>query len=317
MSIQNANNFKQSSDLLEFNCKNLVMSLKEQQNAVKTSLKGLKNRDEKPKENLILSSEYDNETDEECKIRLNRFKSNSYLRRSYESLKDELKSKKTVSFSDYLRASTYSSPRKVVRSASLTIKSPSKSILKKQLVSDQLSDNDEYEYNNNSEIECNDQQSDSSASTNSLLSFNIYGEDFDENLREIIRARYEHKSNKDSFMELVSKKRQSYLNHEYGSTNSLNTKSPSRSSSFNQLSQSTKRPVKSSSNQSKSYRKTKLEFEDKNSNLKNKETKKQVITRPKSTNISLDVNKKYKKMAKKAKKNRTILGYDWACGMIL
>lgn len=154
---------------------------------------------------------------------------------------------KTVSFCDYLRtcdddddACSTGSRRRRSRSASPYLnKKPTKSILKKQIVQDELSeDNDEDEdedvvdsmkqdnhldaFNLSNQAALSSHSSESlssngSVSTNSLLNSDIYGgfnADFDEVLSNEPLS-IQTKSNKTKFIDYISKKRQSFLNHNY------------------------------------------------------------------------------------------------------
>ena len=148
---------------------------------------------------------------------------------------------KTVSFSDYLRTCNTSgkglvvSPRRLSKSASPHSKTnkQTKSILKKQLVQDELSDEDNKTEKRSKSISSS--TSSISMSTNSLLSLNIYGEhfvqsdEFDDNLKDIFKYRESNRNllgqtclNDSSFIDFVAKKRQAYLNHVYNSSSNLN-----------------------------------------------------------------------------------------------
>ena len=234
-----SNNNKKEIDLLRNDSKSLLYSLKEHQNKVFSSFYKLKEKDLHINEvasnpvNTILSSDFAELT----KSSLNTNDLKKAVRKN--------NSIKTVSFSDYLRTCNSSgkglviSPRRISKSVSphtSARKTPSKSILKKQLVQDELSDDDDDENDRKSSVHGlkNNKSNTSSTSsismsTNSLLSLNIYGEhynendEFDENLKDIFRYRDSNKLHNDSsFIDFIAKKRQAYLNHAYNSSSNLN-----------------------------------------------------------------------------------------------
>ena len=355
---ENLNANRKEIDLLRNDSKSLLYSLQEHQHKVFSSFCKLKETEcndttplSKPIDTILTKCDYLADT-----LNTN---SVSELKKSFKGKNSSIK---TVSFSDYLRTCNTSgkgliiSPRRVSKSVSphssatsMSRKTPAKSILKKQLVQDELSDDD-------GEIARKSRASStSSMSTNSLLSLNIYGEhfnesdqDFDENLKDMFRYRDLNKMSQDSsFIDFLAKKRQAYLNHVYNSSSNLNLnkldeqsgekkvnvnkqttdkkvdvshwsrsrsadserKSRSRSRSLSKTTVCRKVNITAADARSKSP--TVAEVAAKNSS-KIGAVSGAIKNRKKSPVKS----KNYKKIAKQMKKNRPLLGYDWALGSL-
>jgi hypothetical protein len=338
---------KKEVDLLRNDCKNLLSSLKTQQNIVLDTFNKFKHNDsinDDDSQSFNCTKGYERPTHS------SNLKT-SELRKSTDSLnsssgKKRNNSNKTVSFSDYLRTCSTSgkglilSPRRVSRSASPhhynAKKSPSKSILKKQLVQDELSDN-ENEAKNASQSSSS--ASLNSMSTNSLLSSNIYGDYFDD--IDVFSYRNSNispnKAGKSSFIEFIAKKRQSYLNYKYNSSSNLNLNNeelfkdtkPIKTSSEDKSSK--KATVVDVSHWSRSYsadsthksRSKSPANEISKKKAANKNVKPTSPARSSSAERKTKSNKlnsmkyrNYKKLAKQLKKNRPLLGYDWALDAI-
>lgn len=139
------------TELLRNDTKSLLWSLKKHQDSIYESLNKFKEIDQS------LDDQISDLTSED-EIRVPRAKETIKIKSS-KSFKTPKKSKspvKTVSFSDYLRTCSTSgkglviSPRRRSRSASpFSKKSPGKSILKKQIVQDELSDKSDDEMEKN------------------------------------------------------------------------------------------------------------------------------------------------------------------------
>jgi hypothetical protein len=285
--------------------------------------------------------------------------------KSRDSLKDSSQNNKskTVSFSDYLRtfststtSLSASSPRhRLSRSASpyAPAKSPKKSILKKQIVEDEMSDYDDennYDLRKSTSYSNLLSSSSESLSTNSLLSMNInnklnLNDDLDDYCRKYATVKNNillenNYSNDDSFLEFIAKKRQSLLNHKYNddSTSNFNELSLNKNQDkykkdfikkksnkkINLISKKeinnkcVKRPI--TYKRSISVENVQSSEENTSSTL-NKDSKSKKNPTINSTRQQIIADKKnaakmkqYKKMAKNVKKDRPLLGCDWAMG---
>jgi hypothetical protein len=291
--------------------------------------------------------------------------------KSRESLRDlthNIKSK-TVSFSDYLRtfsASTTSlngsSPRyRMSRSASpfTPTKSPKKSILKKQIVEDEMSDYENEIKTKKSTSYSNLLSSSSeSLSTNSLLSMNINNklnldDDFDDYCRKYTSYKkdllLENDESDNSFLEFIAKKRQSLLNHKYNDGSNSNLNEPNSNENFDKIKKDISKNKQNQSNSkinlilkkeltTKSVNTNKIPIANKrsvsveniqasklnSSSFMNKDDKQKKNTKISSTREKILADKKsavkmkqYKKMAKNVKKDRPLLGCDWAMGLFI
>jgi hypothetical protein len=340
-------------DLLRNDTKSLLHSLKQHQSRVFNSFNKLKETEKigllDAKHSAIdtIVSSSDN------KGRVDRNASRDSM--NSEKSKNSKKSTgiKTVSFSDYLRTCNVGgkglvvSPRCVSKSVSPRSKTSkkTKSILKKQLVQDELSDEEKTLENNKS---LSSSTSSISMSTNSLLSLNIYGEhfyesdEFDDNFKDMIKYRETNKNflsqaggiNDSSFIEFIAKKRQAYLNHVYNSSSNLNLNKiePIEEKKATATTTTTAKKVTSdvshwsrtlsadgdrrSRSRSKSFS-NKIGSSKKNSIKREKSDSngtKQESTEARSRKKSPCKVRNYKKIARQMKKNRPLLGYDWALG---
>ena len=332
-------------DLLRNDTKSLLHSLKQHQSRVFNSFNKFKEI-----EKISPLTDQNGPKDKIVNLKAKKFKRNASSN-SMESEKDKNLKKnngiKTVSFSDYLRTCNVGgkglvvSPRRVSKSVSPHPKpnKKTKSILKKQLVQDELSDDDQ---KGNKSISSS--TSSVSMSTNSLLSLNIYGEhfyesdEFDDNLKDIFRYRETNKNflaqsgglNDSSFIEFIAKKRQAYLNHVYNSSSNLNLNQiePEPLDDKKEISKKAVTDVshwsrslsadgaRRSRSRSKSLSK-KTTNSVKNSIKREKSDTnkmKQEASETKSRKKSPSKLRNYKKIARQMKKNRPLLGYDWALG---
>ena len=256
--------------------------------------------------------------------------------------KQTTNSSKTVSFSDYLRTNcdedmSNESRRRRSRSASPYFnKKPTKSILKKQIVQDELSEDDEddkKDYSLNKQGALSSQSSESlsshgSVSTNSLLCSDIYGGfncDFDENIKKETKHL---KSNKNTFIDFISKKRQAFLNHSYyeQKTSDLNDDSkiiekrrPKESKTCINRSYSaencTQPPQPHPTKTSKSTKSTTKALQSSSSQNIQQETKPkhtEVYKQRLNSSLKKEKIRNYKKLVNQLKKSKPLLGYDWA-----
>ena len=330
-------------DLLRNDSKSLLHSLQQHQSKVFNSFKKLKEIPPLIKSNKSSTNKIDNS---KVKRQIRNASCDSMEFGRSKTLKKS-NCAKTVSFSDYLRTCNVGgkglvvSPRRVTRSMSPhsnNTTKKTKSILKKQLAHDELSDEEKHGQKSNSTS-----TSSLSMSTNSLLSLNIYGEhfyesdEFDDNLKDIFRYRETNKNflaqsgglNDSSFIEFIAKKRQAYLNHVYNSSSNLNLNqieplkvtskkattdvshwSRTLSADGDRRSRSRSRSLNKKT--SNSLVKTSIKHE------KSDTTKaKQVVKETRIHRKSPSKARNYKKIVRQMKKNKPLLGYDWALGKAL
>ncbi|CAF0781548.1 unnamed protein product [Brachionus calyciflorus] len=214
---------------------------------------------------------------------------------------------KTVTFSDYLRTFKQKSPRSFSNEPRFSENAKFKSILKKNSNTSLNSNlNDEF---TKSTVSISSRDDDSLSKVRSLS--NIYADlDLEDNFEEKIKYIIKYTDlnndskfiNKKSMIDYISKKRQKYLAHDYGDDDRLinsSTKSEkvNQNTRFQNQNSKTKKRSKSADC---IYSKSTME----------KECKKPTIS-----TFKLEKNKKsrdYKKTAKNAKKNKPLLGLDWA-----
>lgn len=296
-------------EVLRKDCKSLLSSLQKHQDALNESLNKYKSNS---KTKLSVSK-----------------KQNSFSSSSVNMAQSTAAAAaKTVSFSHHLRTSDTNSqpstPRRRSRSVSPFTKglkkNPAKSILKKQIVQDVLSDiDDECERRlfragsvpdtmNHSIASSSGLSSPRSESTGSLLACDIYGHGKYENevRSEFIKYKSLNPGNVDSFIDYLEKQRQAYLNYHYSFEN-LNDDSPDKTS---------KSPGKTSKLTKSATLKKEISY-DKPTQSSLNMAKCNLNTKAKVAANKTQIQKKkknYKKMAKNAKKNRPLLGLDWALG---
>jgi hypothetical protein len=367
-------------DVLRKDCKSLLFSLQKHQNILNESLNIAKtsissNSDSHPSSEVIPKSQ---------KIHAKKQHSASSTQPTNLSNQNQTK---TVSFSNNLKTATIAeiglenaTPRSRARSVSPFGKAaakqpnPTKSILKKQLVHDVLSDREETEdqetertclsrgstggrnskcgsFNSlastsaDSESCCSSSLSRShsanSVSTGSLLASDIYGNgkhhhayDYEENFSEIVKHRnFQSTSNLTSFMEYIDKRRQGYLNHSYENVSAsytnltgegLFSSSKSEKGKEKNSAQQTVMIKKEASGRAAaaagvSYAKptlSSLNMQKSGAGAGGSSGKPKATSKSSSNCSGSSSQKKrnYKKMAKNAKKNRPLLGFDWALG---
>ena len=378
------------AEFLRSDSKSLLYSLRKHQDVVKESLYRLKSEDKDVEKS---NEEFKDEVD----YKVSNFEKNLYKnefnfdvdKTRFNDVTDEVNeilltrnlgfkkvgSIKTVSFSDYPRTlgSRKASPRRRSRSVSpflgLTNKTPKKSILKKQLVQDELSDSNETEPSNLN----SDSSFSSNASTNSLLCSDIYGgfkseqnEEFDDNLRAIMHMGESNidstiKTNKSKFIDLITQKRQVYLNHNYTESLSSENSSKLNESQKKEDTRSSKSVDPSKYTRAYSADSERISSINSNSSVvhdkkvkpsvnmisrriglnKFKELKKASLTKQsihksplkdeqeldvsltttpsliastKNENYKKDKSRNYKKLANQIRKQKPLLGFDWAIG---
>ena len=245
-------------------------------------------------------------------------------------LKRNPSSMKTVSFSENLRTKTLNAGRSRSTSPNLN-KTPTKSILKKQLVQDELSD---------------DESDVSSNSTNSLLCSDIYGEfekdfDFGDNANE--------SDNPTKLIDMITKRRQSYLSHYYNESGQTGEKLKHFTAknddncedcdhNFTGRSKSTDQDLKIGSNgrlikchnkkgigqrnnvpSSNANGNSLRSHLKQNGSMRSNEAntfKAKIKLKTPSSLCRKDSNRDYKRLAAQMKKNKPLLGYDWALDAI-
>jgi hypothetical protein len=244
---------------------------------------------------------------------------------------------------------------------------PAKSILKKQLVQDVLSDPEgdqanlkSHSFNSitmsmtssaSTSATTSRSQSANSVSTGSLLASDIYGNGssskryvttsgnldtgYEENLTDLVKHRnFQSSANLNTFIDYIDQKRQSYLNHSYRSASctnlasdsflfakSVNEKQHSATGKSKTGGASYAKPTLSSLNMSKSAVAKQLPSSPgKTGNCKSP------LVSSLSSSAALSAGllsvaatagqkkRNYKKMAKWAKKNKPLLGFDYALG---
>lgn len=220
------------TELLRKDTKHLIYSLKKNQDVVKEQISKL--RDENNQFNLeqdYLTDSTKSLDDYEIKYTRNIQEDEQYnIEHEVFQLGSECKKSfnKSVSFNQFLMGRSASSNRRSRSVSPHLSKTPTKSILKKQLVEDELSDAADELINSSNDDDVNNS---SSNSTNSLLCSDIYGDfekDFEFDSMNIFPttaaaangggAQFngtQIKKNTNKLIDSINRKRQSYLNHMY------------------------------------------------------------------------------------------------------
>jgi hypothetical protein len=253
---------------------------------------------------------------------------------------------KTVSFSGFSDTHRTRSVSPFAKTTPTTKPNPAKSILKKQLVQDVLSDQEDercgflstgrvstsgscHSVSGESSHSSCSSHSVNSASTGSLLASDIYGNakpDYEDTFGDLVKYRnWRSASNLHSFVEYIEKKRQGYLNHSYDSVSASYT-NPADSGLFAKFVKNEPEKkgdavrVKGSApsgqkETSVSYAKPTLSSLNmaKSGAVVKENGKVKAASKPSSVHQK---KRNYKKMAKNAKKNRPLLGFDWALGKL-
>ena len=251
-------------------------------------------------------------------------------------LKKNPSSMKTVSFSENLGTKTLNAARSRSTSPNLN-KTPTKSILKKQLVQDELSDDDESDVSSNS--------------TNSLLCSDIYGE-FEKDLNfgdvnESFSGKYEA-DNPTKLIDMITKRRQSYLSHYYNESGQASEKLKHTTAknedncencdhNFTGRYKPTEQELKAASNGRliKCHNKKGIGQRNnvsgsnsgvslrshlkQNGSIRSNESntfKAKIKLKTASSLCRKNSDRDYKRLAAQMKKNKPLLGYDWALDAI-
>lgn len=217
------------TELLRKDTKNLIYSLKKNQDVVKEQISKL--RDENNQYNLdqdYLTDSTKSLEDYDTKYTRHIQEDELFIENEeYRQPNSECKKSfnKSVSFNQFLMGRSASSNRRSRSVSPHLNKVPTKSILKKQLVEDELSDSADEVVNSSND---DDLINSSSNSTNSLLCSDIYCDfekDFEFDSMNIFQATAatngaqlngtQIKKNTDKLIDSINRKRQSYLNHMY------------------------------------------------------------------------------------------------------
>lgn len=217
------------TEILRKDTKHLIYSLKKNQDVVKEQISKL--RDENNQFNLeqdYLTDSTKSLDDYDIKYTRNIQEGEPYnIEHEDYQLASECKKSfnKSVSFNQFLMGRSASSNRRSRSVSPHLNKTPTKSILKKQLVEDELSDEADELINSSNDDDVNNS---SSNSTNSLLCSDIYGDfekDFEFDSMNIFPttaaangAQFngtQIKKNTNKLIDSINRKRQSYLNHMY------------------------------------------------------------------------------------------------------